>query len=281
MKLIDEFKAYLQALGYGKSTVRMLPACVSEFFEIVKKSPEEITREDVLFYHKYLQQRPNKRSAGGLSEMTIKHHLYGVKLLFVWLLEQGEITSHPMSGLSFQAPKTKERIVLSKGEIMKLYRTCLTYGEKAILSIYYGCGLRRSEGEKLDITDVHFASSLLYVRDGKGHKRRVVPMGKKVKEDLENYLKYERCNTIETKAFLLNIQDNRMSGSSCNNRLKELTRRAGMDKTVSLHILRHSIATHLLESGLSLEYVRDFLGHKHLETTQVYTHLESHQLWNL
>ena len=281
MKLIEAFKTHLTVLGYGDGTIYKATHQVAEFIEIMDKKPEAVTRKDILFYHHYLQHRPNKRRAGSLSEISVKHHLYALKLLFTWLLEKGAIKRHPMSGLTFAKPKVRERVVLSKAEVMKLYRACLGYRERALLSIYYGCGLRRSEGERLNVGDIDFASKLLYVRDGKGQKRRVVPMGRKVRRDLENYLKYERSNTGTTPAFLLNKQESRMLGDSCNGLLKQITGRTAVSREVSLHILRHSIATHLLESGLSLEYVRDFLGHKHLESTQIYTHLQSHQLWNL
>src|SRR5690554_7783862 len=93
---------------------------------------------------------------------------------------------NPISGLEFPTPKTKPREILSLKEINQLYDTCENYWQRAVLGIYYGCGLRRSEGINLNIKDVHFRSSLLYVREGKGAKRRVVPMSENVKNDLLN-----------------------------------------------------------------------------------------------
>ena len=80
---------------------------------------------------------------------------------------------------------------------------------------------------------------------------------------------------------MTNRTHKRIRGSSYNSILKKLLERAGIQKEITLHCLRHSIATHLLESGLSVEYVRDFLGHKHLESTQIYTRVKNKQLWNL
>jgi integrase/recombinase XerD len=156
--------------------------------------------------------------------------------------------------------------------------------EKALLALFYGCGLRRSEAEKLNIDDVNFKNQLLYVRMGKGKRRRVVPMTEQVKRDLENYYKNERIiytkelTADNQKALMLNNHGNRMLGNGYWNKFKCLAQKAGLPKQISLHHLRHSIATHLLESGLSIEQVRDFLGHRHLESTQIYTRVKFNQL---
>src|SRR5690606_36934377 len=112
------------------------------------------------------------------SESHINHHIFALKTFFKWLETSGKIEMNPISGLAFPSPKTNPREILSQDEIRKLYDTCETYRERAILSMYYGCGLRRSEGIKLDLKDVHFRTGLLYVRGGKGARRRVVPMSK-------------------------------------------------------------------------------------------------------
>ena len=148
------------------------------------------------------------------------------------------------------------------------------------MSLFYGCGLRRSEGEKLDIRDVHFSQNLLYVKSGKGGKRRAVPLSEKVKNDFQCYAVKERFAKHQETAFITSQLGKRTSGDSFNRQFKKLVARAKIGKEVSLHSLRHSIATHLLESGLSVEYVRDFLGHQNLETTQVYTRIKSRQLWS-
>ncbi|MBA2746944.1 MAG: tyrosine-type recombinase/integrase, partial [Flavisolibacter sp.] len=143
--------------------------------------------------------------------------------------------------------------------------------------------LRRSEGEALNIIDVHFKQQLLYVREGKGAKRRVVPVTERVSKELEEYYLNERTGSTTKKvkdedAFLLNRIGNRMTGDQLNKLLKEILNKAGITKEVTLHHLRHSVATHLLQSGMSMEYVRDFLGHSFLETTQIYAKPNAEQL---
>lgn len=278
---IQVFKLHLERLGYSKTSISMLPACVGEFLLFTGKEISAITSKDITAYYEYLQERPNKRRSGGLSDSYIHHHIYGLKLFFSWQEAQGVITENPISSLQFKRPLSSPRDILSKEEIKQLYEAAESLRERAILSLFYGCGLRRVEGERLNLKDIHFRSNVLYVRMGKGNKRRVIPLSPGVKADLWKYATKERQAKIEEPAFITNCIGNRTRGDSYNKALKKIMERTTITKQISLHSLRHSIATHLLESGLSVEYVRDFLGHKHLESTQIYTRVKSKQIWTL
>lgn len=275
------FHQYLIRLGYHQESAKMLPYCVREFFAYSGKELEAVTEEDISSYHQYLQERPNKRYAGGLSASTIYQHLYSLRLFFTWQLEKGKLQTHPMSRLSFQLPAAKPRQILTQDEIQLLYQACQDSKERALLAVFYGCGLRKSEVEALSIADVDFKSGLLYVRRGKYAKRRAVPMSTKVQADLFRYVSYGRYGKAAEPALFYNAWGRRMRGYSMSRILRKLLTRAKITKTISLHCLRHSIASHLLENGLAVEYVRDFLGHKHLESTQIYTRINQDQLWNL
>lgn len=278
---IEQFRTHLIRLGYRKSSINMLPNCVTEFFVFSEKSAYQIRKADIEAYQEYLQERPNKRREGGLSSAYIQHHIYSLKTFFAWLQESGQLKANPISGMQFDAPKSKVREILTVEEVKQLYAVSTSYRERAILSIFYGCGLRRSEGVALNLRDIHFRSNLLYVRSGKYGKRRAVPMGEKVKADLWNYVLEERfCQPTET-ALICGQSGMRLQGDGLGKVLKKIIKRTKIEKSISLHSLRHSIATHLLENGLSVEYVRDFLGHKQLESTQIYTRINSKQLWNL
>ena len=281
MKIVDQFRSHLIRLGYGESSVKMLPNCVEDFIRITKKSIEHISSQDIINYYEYLQQRPSQRDQGGLSESYINHHIYSLKLFFAWQEQSGLIKLNPISSLSFKQPESKRRVILSIAEVHQLYEVSESKKERAILSLFYGCGLRRSEGERLNVKDVHFRSGLLYVRSGKGGKRRVLPMSEKVSADINDYLENERSWKDKQEALMLNSRGARMRGNTYNTAVKKLVEKSGIEKQISLHSLRHSIATHLLQGGLSVEYVRTFLGHKHLESTQIYTHVNKEQLWNL
>lgn len=270
--IIQGFRAHLERLGYSQSTVLMLPNCLHEFLRFTSKSTREITPKDINNYYKYLETRPNKRRPGGLSESMINHHIFSLKLFFSYQMEIGFLSENPISGMTFKRPESKPRDILTLAEIHQVYDVAKTAKERAILGLFYGCGLRRNEGEELDFRDISFKKQILYVRSGKGGKRRAVPMSERVKKDLYNYLEKSRGSSLEL-ALILNRNGQRMSGESFNRTLKKLIERTDIQKVITLHSLRHSIATHLLESGLSIEKVRDFLGHKHLESTQIYTRI--------
>jgi integrase/recombinase XerD len=281
--LIKNFADHLQRLGYSKGSQSMLPKCVQEF--LCKQEGQQlydldqITSSDIIDHHEYLQQRPNMKRHGGLSEMMVNHHVYALKLFFNWLQELRLIEENPMSALCFEKPTSKAHEVLSREEITSLYEMCGTLKERAILHVYYGCGLRRNEGMKLNVSDIQFKNKMLYVREGKGGKNRAVPMTEKVSEELKSYCYQERKAKPNELSFLINQFGTRLHGQDANIVLKKLCRAARINKVISLHSLRHSIATHLLESGLTVEYVREFLGHANLESTQRYTHIKNLALW--
>jgi integrase/recombinase XerD len=262
----------------------MLPALVKEFIQQQQISDISfIEQQKVKSFYEYLQTRPLKLRSGALSEMMISHYVYALKTFFSWAEVTEQIDYNPISGMKFKRPKQNVREPLSKEEVQELFRAATTLKQTALLHIFYSCGLRRSEGEMLNINDIHFKNQLLYVREGKGAKRRVVPVTEKVSKDLEEYYLQERCSSItkrvvDENAFILNNIGNRMKGEQLNKLLKEIVEKAGITKEVTLHHLRHSIATHLLQSGMGMEYVRDFLGHSFLETTQIYAKPKAEQL---
>ncbi|MCA2950812.1 tyrosine-type recombinase/integrase [Microcystis sp. M112S1] len=281
--LVKNFADHLQRLGYSKGSQSMLPKCVQEFLYRQEQGEfydlTQLTSSDIADHHEYLQHRPNLRRPGGLSEMMINHHVYALKLFFNWLQELRTIEENPMSALHFEKPTSKAHEVLTREEITSLYESCDTMKERAILHVYYGCGLRRDEGVKLNVSDLQFRNKMLYVREGKGGKSRAVPMTEKVSEELKAYCYQERKAKPHELSFLVNQRGTRLHGQDVNKVLKKLCGLAQIKKEISLHSLRHSIATHLLEGGLSVEYVRDFLGHAYLESTQRYTHIKNIAAW--
>jgi integrase/recombinase XerD len=284
ISIIQSFKNYLYGVGYSESTQKMLPALVTEFIQHGNiKDISYIEQQKVKSFLEFLQTRPLKLRSGALSEMMISHYVYALKTFFTWLEITEQIDYNPISGMKFKRAKQNVREPLTTNEIKLLFETASTLKERTLLHLFYSCGLRRSEGEALNINDVHFKQQLLYVREGKGAKRRVVPVTERVSKELEEYYLNERTGSTTKKvkdedAFLLNRIGNRMTGDQLNKLLKEILNKAGITKEVTLHHLRHSIATHLLQSGMSMEYVRDFLGHSFLETTQIYAKPNAEQL---
>lgn len=282
--IIQTFKNYLYQVGYGESTQKMLPALVTEFIQHQQITDISfIEQQKVKSFLEYLQTRPLKLRSGALSEMMISHYVYALKTFFTWLEITEQIDYNPISGMKFKRPKQNIREPLTTEEIQQLFTAITTLKETALLHLFYSCGLRRSEGEALNINDIHFKQQLLYVREGKGAKRRVVPITDRASKELEDYYLNERCsstvkNVKDQDAFMINRSGHRMKGDQCNKLLQQLAEKAAVTKEITLHYLRHSIATHLLQSGMSMEYVRDFLGHSFLETTQLYAKPKAEQL---
>ena len=220
-----------------------------------------------------------------------------VRDLFTMLQNEEVLPSNPCTVLHFSYPKQKSsRTILSQAQIEQLYEACETAQERAILSLSYGCGLRVSELEKCNIEDVKLREKILIVPKGKGLKRRVVPMSSGVVKDLSDYYYEEREHLTNgrnyrpgLRAFMLHSRGGRMNKWTYNQNLKKIVERMAeqtgdqsiLTQQITIHHLRHSIASHLIEQGVIIEQVRLFLGHSQLETTQLYTHISQSQLKKL
>ena len=146
-----------------------------------------------------------------------------------------------------------------------------------MLSVFYGCGVRRNEGVHIKVQDVLEHQNLLFIRTGKGYRERYVPMVGSVKKDIVDYLITARpmmMGSQKNEALFIGVNGRPLKGSSLYERLKKLVKKSRIKKKVGLHTLRHSIATHLLLNGMKLSEIAKFLGHQSLESTQIYTHLK-------
>jgi len=283
---LEQFLGHLSVLGYQKrSSYKKAVRELLERMETQGKLLQQISHQDLQAHYDYLSQRPNDKRGGALSIYTIKWYWFCLRLFFAYAQKRGWLCPNPMSGLSYSFPSAQSRIALSPSQIQALYEVCQSAKEEALLALFYGCGLRRSEAVHLSLRDIDFRSGLLYVRKGKGKKRRVIPLAPKVSEALKNYCYQERPNQItqrttyqDHKAYMLNTLGKAMKGNTYYSNFKALVQQTNLPASTSLHHLRHSIATHLLVEGMELERVRDFLGHEYLETTQIYTHIDEEQL---
>ena len=295
--LSQQFYEYLLRLGYHPKSSRSRYNYITEFLHwLEKKGAQEITKitsHQINEYYTYLSNRPSLNRGTTLSEKTRHSHMRNVRDLFKMLQNEEQIKVNPCGVLNFPYPQHRsERTVLSQEEIHQLYEVCETYQERAILSLAYGCGLRVGELEKCNIEDIKLKEKILIVPQGKGLKRRVVPMSSGVVKDLSDYYYLEREGLISgrdykpgLKAFMLHSRGGRMNKWTYNKYLKRLLKRTNnktmQNKGITIHSLRHSIATHLIEQGVKVEQVRIFLGHSQLETTQIYTHISQEQLSKL
>ena len=281
--MLTQFTAYLTALGYGQNTVVALPVYIRALMFYLEGleglsldfTVETANTKTLMDYKTHLSERPNQRKAGNLSISEQRHHLWAIRLFYRYLEQTRLIETNPTHVLKYPPLDPTERTVLSQEDIQILYESCQTQTQRAILALLYGCGLRRTEAVKLTLRDIDFRQNLLYVRSGNGKKRRVIPLSIETKNALYQYAFNERIERIKgvDKGFLINKKGYSMTGDTLAKNLEELRKQSPIP-ALTCHTLRHAIATHLLENGLSVEQVRDFLGHQQLETTQIYTHVK-------
>ena len=272
---INDFRRELLNLGYCKNVVVNYPKYAQNILDYIKEIPQKITDQHIKKYYQYLKEKPKRNSTGTISESHVYSQLLAIKLYFEYLERTKTIKRNPYNLRIKQAAKN-ERTVFTQEEIQILYKTCQNSVEKTILHLCYGCGLRRNEVELLDLKDVTFEQKLLFVRKGKGKKRRVIPLTEAIVKDLKEYcITTEIVRKESEESFLININGSKMKGNNIYNLFKRLLQRTQSLKPENycLHSLRHSIATHLLENEMSIEMVRDFLGHSQLVSTQIYTRI--------
>ena len=282
---LKDYYNYLLIKGYIEETARKRYNDVKEFLEFADKNYKEIKEKEVLKYYEFLKQRPNKiTKTGTLKPNTIIHHILSIAGFYEMLYELGKLPE--LLQINIQYPKNIEndfiREILTQEEIKNLYETA-DLKEKVILNLAYGCGLRVAELVAVNKEDIYLKENLLIVPKGKNSKRRIVPFTEKIRKDFEEFLNHQP--TTNNHQLISNNKGNRMQEWTYNSTLKNLLKKIKISeeriKKISIHSLRHSIATHLLENGMELEKVRDFLGHSQLETTEIYTHINKNQLKNL
>jgi len=286
---LTAFTEWLGILGYAETTQHGIPERLKEtLLWLTEKEITQIHEIDQFHIDTFLQAqetRPNKRRGGGLSASYLNKYIQALKLWNSFLAQTN--MAHLELTLDYYETNPELPTVLTEAEIKALYNACEDdiYGlrDRAILGLYYGCGLRRSEGVAVDVPDVQFSRGLLYVRAGKGNKERYVPLAGQVAEDLRWYLIEARPKLLKESAsgrtgsspsLLISQRSRRPQGQSIALRLAGLVEKAGIPKEVGLHSLRHSIATHLLRNGMPLFEIQRFLGHSSLESTQIYTHIK-------
>lgn len=281
-KLLKEFESYVNVRNYKQGKGTMNKGAVIEFLVWLEVNGvtniKEVTSKEMVSYFEYLIERPNQRREGTLAEKTIKSHLYVLGLFMQNLLESKVIDT------GFYIPSysdgfSKSRNILSVEQIKMVYAHCQNDFERALLSVAYGCGLRRYELEQLNVKDVFLSTGELIVRNGKGSKRRTIPVSNTMIDYIKKYILEERprrlLNSSEIQeAFFINSKGNRMTGEHLNDTLKkmiEVTNNQELIKLeITLHCLRHSIASHLADNNAGIEFIRRFLGHQEINTAYIY-----------
>jgi integrase/recombinase XerD len=258
---ITEFKNWMQSKRYSTSTINTYSDSLQTFLRYYQaKTIEEITNDDlIVFNNQYIL-------ANQLSASLQNQVVNAVKLFF------RSVVNKQIDPELIHRPKTQKLLpnVLSKEEIKLILNALGNVKHKAMLRVIYSCGLRRSELLTLKLTDIDSKRHLIVIRQSKGKKDRIVPLSEKILELLrEYYIAYK------PKLWLFEGQDKKSAydESSLANVLKQALEKSKINKPVTLHWLRHSYATHLLENGTDLRYIQEILGHSRSSTTEIYTHV--------
>ena len=274
--IIEGFREWIVLQNYEPTTKETAPKIILEFMEWCEKW--KVEEDHARHFFEYQQRRKNKNKEGGLAVGTLRVYLRVLRMFRRYLRE---VLNRDMDiNIVYKEVNVTHHDILSRAEIKRLYEVIdddlLGMRDRAMLGIYYGCGLRRNEGASLVVDDIQVEKNLIYVRKGKNYKERYVPMVGITKQHILSYLTIARPGLLNGNleaSFFISIEGKRLKGSGLYERLKRLVRKAEINKSIGLHSLRHSIATHLLENGMKLNQIAKLLGHATLDTTQIYTHI--------
>ena len=260
---IEKFKQWLLSKRYSPSTIKTYSEALKSFLIFYREKPiAEISNEDVIVYNNDYILKNN------LSASYQNQIVNAIKLFFQ------TIRNTKMMVDKIHRPKRSKLLpnVLSKEEIKLILNAHSNIKHKTMLSLIYSCGLRRSELLNLKPADIDSKRGIVIIRQSKGKKDRIAPLSPKILDMLREYY-----IGFKPKTWLFEGQNEntKYDERSLSNVLKQALTKSRINKPVSLHWLRHSYATHLLESGTDLRYIQELLGHSSSKTTEIYTHVST------
>jgi len=277
-------EAFVNYLRYERNmspeTIRAYEKDLHQFLRFFSRGdggpihPAEVTSLQVREFLAHLRDKNYQKT-------TVVRKLATIRSFYKFLLKKGYVSTNPL--LEIQTPKVEKRLphFLAVEEVEKLLNapqgtSFQAIRDRAILEVLYSTGLRVSELTGLNVTDIDLTGELVKAR-GKGRRERVMPIGTPAIEAVKRYVDIRssvgRINESDPDALFLNRFGDRLSSRSIRKILDKYIRVTGLNEKTSPHTLRHSFATHLLNRGANLRMVQELLGHKHLSTTQIYTHV--------
>lgn len=288
-KDMDFQKAFVDYLRYERNmspeTIRAYEKDLHQFLRFFstgdgsKVNPVEITALQVREFLAQLNEKNYQKT-------TVVRKLATIRSFYKFLMRKGHVTINPMADI--ETPKVEKRLphFLSTDEVEKLLNapqgtTFQASRDRAILETLYSTGLRVSELTALNVPDLDFTAEVIKAR-GKGRRERMVPVGSFALQAIKRYVdvraQVPRINDQDPEALFLNRFGDRLSSRSIRKILDKYIKITGLSEKTSPHTLRHSFATHLLNRGANLRMVQELLGHKHLSTTQIYTHVTTQNI---
>ena len=288
---LQRFFSYLQSeRRYSSHTVSAYRRDIKHFIQCCNlDEAQAINWDDIK--QATIRQAVAKLHRQGLSGKSLQRWLSSVRSLFNFLCRFHRASFNPAIGIP--APKIAKRLpkTLNVDEINQLLNIknsktgknnstgrVISERDNAMMELMYACGLRLTELSSLNQQDIDWQQQTIIVT-GKGQKQRRIPFGKKANEAINNWLKHRGLLADENEeALFVSCRGKRLSNSSIQKRLKKMALNQGLNTNVYPHMLRHSFASHILESSKDLRAVQELLGHANLSTTQIYTHLDFQHL---
>jgi len=260
------FEQQLRIKGFSRKTIDSYLYYNKDFLKLARKSPRDIKEKDIRNYLDYLALEVNSSA----STMNVAYS--ALKNYYGHVYKRKFFINLPRAKKQKRLP-----VVLAKKEIKKMIKQTQNPKHNCILSLIYGCGLRISEVVKIKMNDIDCERKVLLIKKSKGNKDRYVPLPESQSEIL---IKQKRIKSGEQHLFT-GRNNTKISLMSINKIVKLAASRAGITKDISPHTLRHSYATHLLESGSDIRYIQALLGHSRLETTQIYTKVAKNKVLSI
>jgi site-specific recombinase XerD len=249
--------------NYSHKTIKSYISALHKFVLYIKpRHPREISDEDIRSYMLYLLEE-RKLAAG-----TVNQTLNALRFLYTDLYDKPFVVG------SLPRPKKEQRLpdVMNESEVARLFSVVRNLKYKTMLMLAYASGLRVGELVRIRIEDIDGQRGLIHIRDAKGMRDRYTVLPASLRGQLNEYWKVAQ---LPTRGWLFPGQEpgHHVSERSVQNVFLNSARDAGIGKTVSMHSLRHSFATHLLEHGTDIRYIQELLGHRSVKTTEIYTHV--------
>lgn len=259
----------LQLASYSPRTVESYSYHVKKFLEYFDKDAKSISEDEIKQYFLFLKYK--KKLSGSASAQAIS----GIKFMFEKTLDM----DFKVFGIVKNPRGKKLPVVLTREEVRKTLNLIRILRHKACLALIYTCGLRLHEATSISPADVDSKRMVIHIKDGKGRKDRIVPLPKTTLQILREHYKTHRNEKFIFPAPGRGAHNGEavstipLPDASVQTVLKKVLRQANIIKNVSIHNLRHSYATHLLEAGIDIRIIQKYLGHKSISSTMIYTHL--------
>jgi site-specific recombinase XerD len=257
----------LQRRNYSEATTRCYIRTIEDFSRRFKRSPDRLGPEHIREYQAELFKRK-------LSPSTVTQRLAALRFFYIKTLKKAwSIAETPYPKQVFHLPT-----ILSQEEIARLIDAARTPYHRTLLMTLYGTGVRRSELTHLKVSDIDSQRMVIHVRGGKGRKDRDVMLSPKLLEELREHWRRFKPSTWLFPGNRRHTGDTPIDTKVVWYVCQQAAQRAGIQKTVHPHTLRHCFATHLLEAGADLRTIQMLLGHRDLEETTIYLHLSERHL---